>query len=620
MNGMVSRRKFISMTMMMVVLLFMFQFTQAVKDMENEYNVNIYAGESALDETAAWQLNHGITENISFDKVAEKSYVAFLGSRDTQLGGVIEQWCVYTKRNLREYASVKELNEIRKKKPEVLLIDSEYVQFRTEADDLLKLAENDVHMIFCNLPDADIIAGSKSLRELLGIQRVEAPETEVKAIKLFAGFLLGGEKVYQVQQEDEVRRQDLDMTIPWYVVFGGTKTYMVGMLEDETVKNEFLPAIIWRNSHEDAKIFAVNGDYMYDSTGIGILDAMMAELHEYELYPVVNAQNLTVANYPGFAEENTEEMKRLYSRTQRGLYQDIMWPAFASVSGKTHLQETLFFMAQSDYTDDKEPSDADYIFYLKEMKENEAEAAVSLENRLETVALSEKIARDDVFYSQANDGYVFTAAYAGEADAVSELVGLMADTESFRNVKTLVQKYDSTEPIVSYAEEDGERAVTLQSTTSNGLDYTFSQDLRMRSLQTALGYSNILVDMHGVTWPEKETDSWEKVYDVFSRNVNTFWKPFSSFDKTSLSESDRRVRSMLGVNYADRRENDVIYLQVQNLSDEAWFLLRTHGENVAEISDAEVFEIEEGAYLLKITGPVVRIQLEQANAPYFYIP
>ena len=60
MNGMVSRRKFISMTMMMVVLLFMFQLTQAIKDRENEYNVNTYAEQSVLDESTAWQLNHGV--------------------------------------------------------------------------------------------------------------------------------------------------------------------------------------------------------------------------------------------------------------------------------------------------------------------------------------------------------------------------------------------------------------------------------------------------------------------------------------------------------------------------------------------------------------------------------
>lgn len=618
MNGMVSRRKFISMTMMMVVLLFMFQFTQAVKDMENDYNVNDYAIDSILDSTTAWQVNEGATENVTLDDVKEKAYVAYLGSPDNQLGCVVQQWCTYTKRDLVVYDTVDELSEIKKKKPEVLLLDSSYVNFKVETDDLLTLAEKGVSMVFCNLPDVETVEKYAKVRELLGIRSVEAKEVELKAIKLFSGFLLGGETVYQVQQPEEEARQDLDMTVPWYVAFGGTKTYMVGMLDDESVENEYLPAIIWRNSHEDAKIFAVNGDYMYDSTGIGILDAMMAELHSYEIYPVINAQNLTIANFPGFAEENTSEMRRIYSRTQRSLYQDIMWPAITSLAGKTELHETLFFMAQGDYNDGTEPSDADYVFYLKEIKENEAEAGVSLENRTESVTLEEKLGRDAAFYDASNDGYVFTAGYAGAPKDVSDLLQKMQGMDTFSKIKTVVQKYDATTPIVAYSEEYSD--ITIQSTVSDGLNYTFSEDLRMRSLQTALGYSNIFLDMYEVAWPDDDSDAWEKRYDMFSRNMNTFWKPFGKFDKTTISESDQRTRTMLGVNFADRREGNIVYLQVENLTGEAWFILRTHSENVQEISGAEAIKLEDGAYLLKIMNPVVRIQLEPAEGPYFYIP
>lgn len=615
MNGMISRRKFISMTMMMVVLLFMFQFSQTIKDMENDYNVNDYAGASVFDGTTAWQLSGDAEGNVSIFDVKENEYVAYLGSKDNQLGNIVQQWCIYSKRDLKEYASVEDLMEIKKKKPEILLIDSAYVDFRTESDDLLKLAEKGVSMVFCNLPDAGTIDRYANVRKLLGIKSVETEEVELEGIKLFSGFLLGGEVVYQMQQEEDAKRQDLDLTVPWYVAFGGTKTYMVGMLEDEEIENEYLPALIWRSSYEDAKIFAVNGDYMYDSTGIGILDAMMAELHSYELYPVVNAQNLTIANFPGFAEENTEELMRVYSRDARSLFQDIMWPAITSISGKTEHNETVFFMAQADYTDKQEPAGDDYVFYLKELKEQEAEAGVSLENRAEEVDISEKLERDGAFYNEVNDGYVFTAGYAGSSENVAQIQRKITETESLDGIKTLVQKYDSETSVVSYLGQD----VTLQNTTSDGCDYTYSQDLRMRSLQTSLAYSNILLDMYNVAWPEDDEDAWEKVYDVFSRNINTFWKPFKTFEKTNISESDRRIRAMMELDFADRREGDVVYLQVENLSEDgAWFIMRTHGEEIEQISGAEAIELEEGAYLLKITESVIRIQLQATEGPYYY--
>ena len=620
MNGMISRRKFISMTMMMVVLLFLFQFTQAVKDMENDYNVNSYATEAVFDGSSAWKMHADTEETVTIFDVKEDKYVAYLGDKESPVGRVVKQWCTHSKRELIIFDTVADLDVIRKKKPEILLIDSSHVNFKTEMGELMKFAEKKVSMVFCNLPDVKVIEKNHKAKELLGIKSVKERETTLEGIKLFSGFLLGGEVVYQVQQAEDEKRQDLDLTVPWYVAFGGTKTYMVGVVDEqrvisEDIDNEYLPALIWRNSYKDAKIFVVNGDYMSDCTGLGILDAMMAQLHSYEIYPVVNAQNLTITNFPGFAEENSGELMRIYSRSARSLFQDIMWPAITSIAGKTEHNETIFFMAQGDYTDNIEPAGEDYVFYLKELKEQGAEAGVSLERYSEDVTVEEKLSRDAAFYEEVNDGYVFTAGYAGDVAQVEQICKTMDRMDAYDSIKTVVQKYDPDSALLSYLDQ----GITLQSTTSDGCAYTFSQDLRMRSLQTSLAYSNILLDMYNVAWPRDNSDSWENVYDVFSRNINTFWKPYDKFDKTNISESDKRLRAMLGLNFADRREGNILYLQVENLSEDgAWFILRTNGEVVEHISGAEAVKLEEGAYLLKINQSVIQIRLRVTEPPYYY--
>ena len=60
-------------------------------------------------------------------------------------------------------------------------------------------------------------------------------------------------------------------------------------------------------------IFAVVGDYLKDSTASGILDGMLTEASEYSIYPIVNAQNLSMVNFPGFADENNAEMMELFT-------------------------------------------------------------------------------------------------------------------------------------------------------------------------------------------------------------------------------------------------------------------------------------------------------------------
>lgn len=613
---MVSRRKYISMTLMMLVLLFMFQFTQVIKDMDNEYNINEFAFSQNLPkEENVWKSN--ITDETDVqNSILEESqqYVVYLGDLQGQIGNVVSQWCLYTKRTVKEIAQIEDVLKI--SEVEVLLIDAEALDAGRDINILLSLADRGMSMIFCNLPEASVIAASEKWRSLLGIQSVEMQQVTVKGIKLFSGFLLGGETIYRIEEEEDAERQDLDLTMPYYVASGTTKTYMLGMLDDTKIKNEYLPAIIWRNSYKDARIFLVNGDYMYDNTGIGILTAMMAEMHTYDLYPIVNAQNLSIANFPGFAEENSEELMRLYSRTASDIYRDVFWPGIAATTRKNLLKETLFYMPQSQYLDENEPLDTDYVFYLKELNEQGAEAGISLNNRSD-VSMEEKLTADDLFYKEANDGYVFTAGYVENTAELEEIKekGLLGN-ESLQSLHTIVKGYEQERPIFEFLTD----AITVQSTTSDGFAYTFSQDLRMRSLQTALGYSNILLDMYELTWPQDLKDNWENKYDVFSRNINTFWRPFKIFDETTMSESDMRIRNMLAVDFQHSYENNVISLQVKNLQDEVWFILKTNNMEVESVTGANYEKIEDDAYLLHIAHPQVYIYLKEEDVPYYYIP
>lgn len=92
-------------------------------------------------------------------------------------------------------------------------------------------------------------------------------------------------------------------------------------MEEEAAKNSLLPAILWRNSVDTAKIFCVNGDYLADISAVGILDAMMGETYDYDIYPVINAQNLVIADLPTFVSENEEEMQKRYSQSAQAVYQ-----------------------------------------------------------------------------------------------------------------------------------------------------------------------------------------------------------------------------------------------------------------------------------------------------------
>lgn len=600
---MISKRKFFSIAIMMFVLFFLFQFSMVLRDSKNTYDINSSLTKKKADGENQWTPSDSVT--------GADSSVVFVGNKAGDMGTAVSRWCTYAKRKLISCKSVSTYKSDDKNLPEMMILESEKYADGDNLTTLETLEKKGVIIVFGCLENAKNIQNNKALMKFLGIQKVVAEETHLAGVKLFEGLLLGGEVTYNTSKDkEEKKRQDLELDVPWYQVGSGTKTYMVGLLDEKTgknVENEDLPTIIWRNGIDYGSVFAVVGDYMKDSTALGLLDGMRAEALQYTIYPIVNAQNLSMVNFPVFADENNTEMLKLYSQSVTGIARDIMWPALISVVEKSDMKMTCFIQPQADYTDDIEPKSGNLEFYLKQMKEQSAEAGISLEYQKLDKA-EDKVTKDTEFFENEKINYRFGAAFAKEKD----LKGILKDTDSglLGDVGTLVCDYTENQPVVSYYSD----SVTLQTVTSDGMNYAYSDDIRMRSIQTALGYTNVMLDMYDIFWPQEKTDRWEVMQKRFSSNLLTYWKNFRDFDSTTLSESNARIRTFLNLAYSQSREDNTITLQTSEAG--SWFILRTHGEEIDEIDGGSQTEIEADAYLICAEDTTVKIRLKEQELYY----
>ena len=604
---MVSKRKFFSIAIMMFVLFFLFQFSMVLRDSKNTYDINSSLTEKKADGENQWTPSDSNSTTV----IGADSSVVFVGNENGDMGTAISRWCTYAKRKLISCKSVSTYKADDKNLPEMMILESEKYADGDNLTTLETLEKKGVIIVFGCLENAKNIQNNKALMKFLGIQKVVAEETHLAGVKLFEGLLLGGEVTYNTSKDkEEKKRQDLELDVPWYQVGSGTKTYMVGLIDEKTgknVENEDLPTIIWRNGIDYGSVFAVVGDYMKDSTALGLLDGMRAEALQYTIYPIVNAQNLSMVNFPVFADENNTEMLKLYSQSVTGIARDIMWPALISVVEKSDMKMTCFIQPQADYTDDTEPKSGNLEFYLKQMKEQSAEAGISLEYQKLDKA-EDKVTKDTEFFENERINYRFGAAFAKEKD----LKGILKDTDSglLGDVGTLVCDYTENQPVVSYYSD----SVTLQTVTSDGMNYAYSDDIRMRSIQTALGYTNVMLDMYDIFWPQEKTDRWEVMQKRFSSNLLTYWKNFRDFDSTTLSESNARIRTFLNLAYSQSREDNTITLQTSEAG--SWFILRTHGEEIDEIDGGSQTEIEADTYLICAEDTTVKIRLKEQELYY----
>lgn len=609
---MVSRRNYLTIAMMFVILLFMFQFTGVMKEQLSEYESNEYAD----DTTTSFQRSDAFLAERTSADACEVIYVGEAGGAEES---VVKTWCSYRKRTFFCSSSLALLDSLQDDALQVLVVDGSKVTSEEEVAVLRREAQMGVTVIFATLPQSSVIREYRDLRELLGIRAVIADEIPLAGMHLFSGFLLGGEEIYEVTEPGEEERQDMNPSVPWYTTGAGTKTYMVGTLSDETIeqtvdneiraqyagmeeeaaKNSLLPAILWRNSVDTAKIFCVNGDYLADISGVGILDAMMGETYDYDIYPVINAQNLVIADLSAFVSENEEEMQKRYSQSAQAVYQEIVWPSLTSIASRTGAKMTCMMTPQFTYTDEEEPDGENVTYYLKRLKEEHAEAGLSADSR-EGIPLSEKIKQDQTFWQTYAPSYRFLSLYADGVKSIGEESALPAE------IRTVALGSGASGQAVGYLNEN----VTLQPSTSSGIRHTFLDDFKVKCMETALGYSNITLDLYSVTYPEGDEDSWEKMSKKIAANLGTYWKAYEAFDATTLTESDVRIRRFLALDYKQQRAGNVITLSLEHREDAAWFLLRLHGEKVTEVAGGSFEEIEDGVYLILAEEDEVSVEVQ----------
>lgn len=612
---MLSRRNLVMMLTMFGVVLVLFLSTAVLREYFNDYDVNHAAQEERIPPAAGASAAGG-------------QQVVYAGAQDTGLYEPVAEWAEYRKMALHEAMDVQAgLDRAGQYDHQdvLLLLDGDTLEqdTRQSAEALTAYVQDGGTVIFCSLPSYETIRSCEALRLLLGIQQLRSPSVEVLEYWLYQGFLLGGDVCYPYDELQPPQNLDLKNVLPWYDISAGTKTYMAGYLPAQEqqamgLNREDLPAVVWRNSLGDGCVFAVNGDFMRGESALGFLDAMVYESRSYALYAVVNAQNLCVTGFPDLTIENEDQMARVYVFDTRQLCRDVLWPSLVAASKEGGWKLSAFVSLKQSADSGQEPEMDDLISYLKYFNEEDAEACLAL-GRMDDPALRLSVTQDRQALDAIGLNYAFSGAWLRSENA-GQLPGLLqpdGTMEVFPSIRTVVSELAPGQRVLSWLTGQ----MTRQSVTMDGYRYTYQDDLRLRSLQTALGYSNVQADIFRVLWLENSEDSWEKVSETLASVIATYWKPFAAFDKTTISESDRRVRLFLNQRVTSQEsqlpQGRQISIQVENFAGDAWLMLRTHGETLQTMEGGTWTQIEEDAYLLHLTRENAAVGLQSKLQTYY---
>lgn len=603
-NRMLSKRVYFTVSSLMMLVLFMFQFSGIIRKKYNNFDENKYA----VSEKNDLNNNNVFTVLTDEDKVVKSisGYIVYIGDINTKTGNTVYEWCSYTKRNLLVYKTVSQYHRYNEKYPDAILIDSDYVNIDRDIDTFSLLTDYGINLVFCTLPSYSEISENQRFEQLCGISP-HSESVNASGLKLYSGFLFGGEAWYTKENDPDGKFQNMKLTMPWYNTSNATKTYMSAVVESEDgskIDNEDQPAVIWRKSHDHAYVFCINGDYIKDISGIGILTAIMSESKDLDIYPVVDSQSVIVNNFPMFSFENDDAVEKYYLRNTSSLLENVIWPDISNLTESTGARFTFMAAPQINYSDNNLVSVREMDYFFRLFSEISSEAGLTT-TRDDATSIDEKLTADAGIFSNYLSNYKFTSIIARKDELENVLSSKNSLIDDVNTIVTDSQDYGGTK-LFSYVNDN---VINVECPVTSD-KYTYSDDFRQRCFQTALAYTNIEFNMTGVCNPDDEKELWNEEIKSKSTALTSYMKNSKMFTKCSISQADKRIREFMAADYSYKQNSSYVSLDITGAQDTARFIVRLRTGDVENVSGAVCTKVEKGVYLITAQSKHVEMTIK----------
>lgn len=603
---MLSKTNYITITLIMLGVLMMFQLTGVSENVIMAPGENLYATQALTRE----EMNQ---DRKSYEELksqlilapGEGAEVGLVGSLTRDCLEVARQWCVDQKRSYCYYESLEQA-AADQDGAGFLVLDGASLSGE-DGPVLEQLVEQGRNVVVSGLPDTRVLNQEKGLRNMLGIDRVRHDEITVEGIKIFQGLILGGETVYK----------DFSCTMPDFQLLDSVTAYVVAYSDQDWIQeldNEELPAAIWRYAPDAGKVYVVNGDFLEGQMGAGLLTGFAADSERIYLYPVVNAQVSVVENYPMVTKENQEFMEQTYGQDAITTLRDILWPSIVAIFEDTGDTMTATASLRYDYQEKGEMDSSLVEYYYEQITKEEGEIGLS-GAQISQVPLEEKLAHDLAVYREELPNYSIRTFQAGALEP-EEYLNLLGEGNLLEEITTVLTDYreEASSPFFRYLKGNAlSLPIYMEGTTMEASD-----DLRARCLQTAYGYYGTSVDIMRVVYPQEEDDLWNVMSNRWAENYRPYRVPFEAFEKVTALEADNRVRNYLALDFELTVTGDEGVLTLDG-GTEGYFIARVHGESLEVLSGGTAQEIEEGWYLIQAEGQSLKFRLEQKDKAKYYI-
>lgn len=461
---------------------------------------------------------------------------------------------------------------------DMLMIEGSELKTEKEAEQLEQLIEEQKTLIFLSLPTQDYIE-QYDLNELLGIRKVFGQHTQ-KELNLVSGFMLGGFH----QFEDLIYNAlDLDLLFSTKVYAYGKKTQDKGS------------PVIWRNTYNNSEVYVVNGPFMETDASDGITSAILAEIEEDYIYPVLNARLMVYESFPYVSDKNKKQLEKNYNRDAMRVQHDILFPDLLSINKLRGFIPNGFFRLGFEETELSKISpnnQRELTSYQAQLFKDGGEVGLRYTGDIE---------RDLNGYNQVFKDSDVKSVLINAETTDTEIAEILEATEA---VETIIGPFEK-EKNYQYLND---QAIYLPF-TSEGIVRSGQAELEFVSMVTAHGTIAQNLDLEEIINPADGQEKWTGGHKKYVQFIDNYRKQFSFLDSRNITETSTILKNLLNNAPAINKSSNTIEISFPNWQGESHYILRTP-KKIKSVENGTFKEIEENAYLITAQGQRVEVKIE----------
>ncbi len=451
-----------------------------------------------------------------------------------------------------------------------LILDSSILKNSEDLNIIQNFIDEKKTIVFLNMPELKYIEDYK-LNEILGISSIKK-ETNQNKLNIVPGFMLGG-----------FHELDIDYISSNIKLLSTTKVYAFG--EDN------LP-IIWRNIYKGSQIYVVNGPFMETQASYGILSAILSEIYEDYIYPIVNTRLMTYEGFPYISYENKEKLEELYNRDAMNFQHDILLPDILGINKRRQFVPNGYLS----------------IGFEDKLKNNINEYNLQQINGFKTQIY--KVGGEiGIKYSEEVEfqGNIYKDIF-GQENIKSVLVN-----EKIKDIEKLKERLPAIQSVLGppqggynfgYLDEN----IIYIPITIDGINTTGEERLEFISGLTSFGAIVHNLSLKDIVLFKGNKENWTETTKRYVRFIDDYRNSFKTLKNRNIKEASNAVKIFRKNSPSINSTINKIEIRLDSWHGETFYILRTDKE-IINIKNGKFEKIEEDIYLITARNKEVDIEM-----------